>query len=83
MDSLNSPFYMDDELLSRIKDFALKRIAIHSDNDPFIPQSKLKEFVNLINADEYVLANGGHINKSAGIVEFDLLLDLIKKITNK
>lgn len=44
MDSLNSPFYMDDELLSRIKDFALKRIAIHSDNDPFIPQSKLKEF---------------------------------------
>ena len=78
MDSLNSTFYLSSEELASVAHLAKNRIAVHSDNDPFIPQEKLKEFVELIHAKEYVVPNGGHLNASAGLTQFNLLLDLIK-----
>ena len=79
MDGLNSTFYMDDAELKYITELSENRIAIYSDNDPFIPQSKLNEFSELIKAEKYVVHNGGHLNSSAGFLNFELLLKLIKK----
>lgn len=79
MDNLNSTFYLTDEELKKITKLAFERIAIHSDNDPFIPQDKLKEFASLISADEYTIPNGGHLNKASGLMQFNFLLNLIKK----
>lgn len=80
MDKLNGTFYLPENELKKLSIFAKKIISIHSDNDPFIPQNKLKEFAELINAEEYVVHNGGHLNKRAGLISFNLLLDCIKNI---
>lgn len=79
MNSLNSTFYLTDEESKKITELVKRRIAIHSDNDPYIPQDKLKEFAKMIVADEYIVQNGGHLNKAAGLTRFQLLLDLIKE----
>ena len=80
MDSLNAPFYIPVEHIKKIVQLAKNRLAIHSDNDPFIPQEKLKEFAKLIEAKEIVVHNGGHLNKAAGLTEFPILLEELLKV---
>lgn len=80
MDKLNGTFYLFEESLKRLPLYAQKRVSIYSDNDPFIPQNKLKEFAEHIEAEEHLVYNGGHLNKSAGLITFEILLDYIKKL---
>lgn len=83
MDSLNSTFYVDDSKLADLVLYAENRVSIYSNNDPFIPQHKLEGFCKEIDADKEIILNGGHLNKSAGIISFTELLDIIKNILNK
>lgn len=80
MDGLNGSFYFDNAELKKISELVKKRIAFRSDNDPFIPQEKLCEYVSLISAEEIVIKNGGHLNASAGLKTFEPLLEKIKEI---
>lgn len=78
MDGLNSSFYLSMDELKKIPSLVQDRISIYADDDPFIPQLKLKEFANVINSKEFIVSNGGHLNKSAGLTSFELLLNQIK-----
>ena len=80
MDNLNSTFYLSKEELRNISSFVPRRVSIYSDNDPFIPQMKLEEFADTISSEKVIVNNGGHLNKSAGLVSFELLLSQIKKM---
>lgn len=51
----------------------------HSDNDPYVPQSKSKFVAEKLEAEQYELVkNGGHLNAAAGYTKFPLLLNDIK-----
>lgn len=80
MDGLNGSFYFNNDELKKISKLVKNRIAFYSDNDPFIPQEKLCEYVSLISAEEVVIENGGHLNASAGLKIFESLLEKIKEI---
>ena len=80
MDKLNGSFYIPPKELSRINKYAKTRIAFFSDNDPHIPQEKLKELPSIIEAEPIILKNGGHINKSAGYTTFRELIEIIDRI---
>lgn len=52
----------------------------HSDNDPYVPQSKSLFVAEKVEASKYeIIKGGGHLNKSSGYSRFPLLLDDIKK----
>lgn len=80
MNRLNGSFYDDDEVIKELPQYVQNVISFHSDNDPFIPQERLKEFSTLVSSKEVIIKNGGHINKAAGMLEFELLADVIKSI---
>jgi len=81
MNRLNASFYLDDAMLSELPSYANKVVSFHSDNDPFIPQYKLVEFAKTISAEEKMVKGGGHINKSAGMTEFEQLFNAIVTIS--
>ena len=53
--------------------------VFHSDNDPYIPLEKAKEFAKNLGTSIIVVKNAGHINQEAGYTKFELLLDMMKK----
>ncbi len=79
MDGLNGSFYLPEEELAKLSNYAKKRVSFYSDNDPYIPQEKLSGFATTIGAEAIVLENGGHINKSAGFTTFEKLLEVVGK----
>lgn len=77
MDDLNGSFYFNEGDAASLRANIPVRISYYADNDPFIPQEKLVEFVCLIDAKAVLVKNAGHFNASAGYNEFQLLLDQI------
>lgn len=63
----------------KIKSHCKEFYVYHSDNDPYVPQSKSAFVAEKVEAKKYeIIKGGGHLNKSAGFSEFPLLLDDIK-----
>lgn len=56
-----------------------RSFVFYGDNDPYVPQDKLSELANILNAQKTVLANGGHLNTDAGFTKFHLLLSKIQE----
>lgn len=64
----------------KIKNNCKAFTVINSDNDPYVPLERGKEFAKNIDAELVVLKNAGHINKTSGYTEFPLLLQKIKEL---
>lgn len=63
------------KIINHCKEFYI----YHSDNDPYVPQSKSAFVAKKVEAKKYeIIKGGGHLNKSAGFSEFPLLLGDIK-----
>lgn len=54
--------------------------VINSDNDPYVPLDKGREFAKNIDTELIILKNAGHINQDSGYIEFPLLLEKIKEL---
>lgn len=83
MDELNGSFYFDESDLSTIKSNIKNRVSYYSDNDPFIPMEKLKEFAEQLESDSICIKNAGHFNASAGYTEFEDIFDKIVSLMQK
>jgi predicted alpha/beta hydrolase family esterase len=65
-----------EKIKSHCKDF----YVYHSDNDPYVHQSKSALVAEKVEAKKYeIIKGGGHLNESSGFSEFPLLLEDIKK----
>lgn len=74
-DAVNCTMYLNNA--SDFVKLCKKRVHIHSLNDPYVTQEKLNEFTKLIDAQEIVIEQGGHLNAEAGYKKFPKLLELI------
>lgn len=75
--AVNGTFYKTDFDFGKLKRLISERIAVYADNDPYVPQEKFEEFIQLTESKPVVVEGGGHLNSKAGFSEFPLLLDLI------
>jgi predicted alpha/beta hydrolase family esterase len=74
--TVNGTFYKTDFDFVKTQNLIEKRIAVFSDNDPYVPQEKFEEFVNLTKSEPILIKNGGHLNSDAGFITFPKLLEL-------
>jgi hypothetical protein len=81
-DDINKSFFMENSELSKFTDYSNFSHCFISDNDPYIPMDKLKQFSNIIKADLHIIPNGGHFNIDAGYVKFVEVIEIIKDTEN-
>ena len=74
---VNQTFYLENEELVKVKDYANEIICIYGDNDPYITQEALHNLVEVLDANEVIIHNGGHLNKAAGYTKFEEILKII------
>ena len=79
-DKVNQSFFMND--YSNFKNYCNNRIAIYSNNDPFVPHNLLEEFSKNIDASVSVIDNAGHFIEDDGYKTFSYLFELIKENNN-
>ncbi len=79
-DNINKSFFLENIKLSTLKDYVELIYCFISDNDPYIPFSKLKEFAEIIGGELYVIHKGGHFNTAAGYNKFEKLYNIIDAI---
>jgi hypothetical protein len=79
-DDVNNSFFIDNHDISKINNYIKFIHCYISDNDPYLPMEKLKEFAILLKANLHIIPNAGHFNTTAGYIEFKELFDLIKGI---
>lgn len=56
--------------------------AYYGDDDPYVPQEKLKEFAEALDVKPRVIKKGGHLNESVGFVKFEGLWADLGKLLN-
>lgn len=56
-----------------VKKYCDDIVCFYSNNDPYVPFAKEKEFADAIANESFVIQGGGHLNKSAGFDKFDEL----------
>lgn len=78
IDVVNKSFYKTDFDFEKLQQLIKKRIAVFTDNDPYVPQEKFEEFVTLTKSETVVIPHGGHLNADTGFTTFPKLLDLCK-----
>ena len=76
-DKVNSSFFMND--YTNFEKNCKNRVAFHSDNDPFVPQSLLIEFAKNIKANTHIIKNAGHFIEDDGYLTFPELLSSINE----
>ena len=76
--AVNATFYKIDFDFQKIIQHIPERIAVYADDDPYVPQEKFKEFIDLTQSKPVMVKGGGHLNARAGYKEFPLLLSLIE-----
>ena len=67
----------------KIKEHCSKFVAIHSDNDPFVPLSHNKLYVEKLGADSIIEHNKSHFSGDDGINELPSALEAVLKISNQ
>ncbi len=76
-DKINQTFYERDIDWQTIKQNCEKALVLHGDNDPYVPLSEAEELADKLDCQLRVIKDGGHLNQSAGFVEFPELLESI------
>ncbi|MFA5048093.1 MAG: alpha/beta hydrolase [Patescibacteria group bacterium] len=77
-DELNKTFADKQFDWMTIKNNCRKFVVINSDNDPYVSLDKGQELADKLGTGLIVLGGAGHINKEAGYMEFEFLLEKIK-----
>jgi hypothetical protein len=52
--------------------------VLYGDDDPYVPQTVLRQVAEALGVQATVIPKGGHLNTEAGFTEFPLLLEIIK-----
>ena len=82
-DDVNYSFVTKDFDWDKIKQNGRGFYIYHSDNDPYVPQSKSQFLADKLSAKKYdIIANGGHLNSTSGFDTFPTLLNDIKRISH-
>lgn len=79
-DILNKKFFFKSEDCILLRNLCQNRLAILSNNDPYLSESVLSDFANSIDAKQIIIKEGGHFNTANGYLKFDILFEEIKKI---
>lgn len=82
-DKINRTFYDKDFDWQKIKKSSQEVFVFHGDNDPYVPLSEAENLAEKLCAETEVIKNGGHLNESAGFVEFPALLETIITFDNR
>ena|SRR3989338_440592 len=64
----------------KIKKAARRFIAIHSDNDRYVPIKNGELLRNKLNAELIIVKNAGHLNEGGGYIELPIVLEKLKEI---
>jgi len=76
-DEVNKTFFIH-PTVEAAKQYFNKSWCFYSDNDPYVPRTLSESIASQLDASTEIVKGGGHINKGAGYVEFDRLLQVIK-----
>jgi len=75
-DAVNEPMFIDN--YKDIRNYCDNIVCFYSDNDPYVKFEVEKEFADTISTAQYIIENGGHLNKESGYITFDEILKAIK-----
>lgn len=76
-DAINRSLFVAHEALQDIPKLADRRVTFYSDNDPFIPIEKYREFSTAVEADTRLVPGAGHFNAESGYTTFPDLTNLL------
>ncbi len=65
---------MNTDHIERIHEYCDDIVCLYTDNDPYVPYEKEKEFADLVSDRRELIKGGGHLNAETGYVKFDELL---------
>lgn len=82
-DKINRSFYEKDFDWQRIKQNSKDVFVFHGDVDPYVPLKEAESLAENLGTEVEVIKNGGHLNKSAGFVEFPAILEAIITFDNR
>ncbi len=71
-DAVNKSMYINN--LQDIKNFADEIVCFYSNNDPYVPFIKEKEFADTVATKQIILDGAGHINAESGYTKFKDIL---------
>ena len=77
-DEVNKSFFIYDDL-EKTREHYNRAFCFFSDNDPYVPRCMSEDISKSLNAHIEIIHNGGHLNASAGIIEFNELKKAIEK----
>ncbi len=76
--TVNNTFYKTDFNPEQLQKSIHTAYVLYSDNDPYVPQGKGREFANLLNASLIPVKGAAHMNAEVNMHEFPLVLELCK-----
>ena len=79
-DKINHTFFEKGFNWKKIKKNCGTFVLINSTNDPYIPMELGKRLAQNLDISLILLKDAGHINKAAGFIEFNFLLEKIKEV---
>lgn len=68
-DDVNRTFFKYPDL-TKARSYFNKAFCLYSNNDPYVPMNLSQSAAEQLGAEVKIIPNGGHLNASAGIVEF-------------
>lgn len=78
---LNSYFLKEKSIdFDKVNANTEKAFVFFGDNDPYVPQDSLNKLADNLKTKPVILAEGGHLNASAGFTEFPELLEAVLSI---
>ena len=74
-DSVNESMFCTD--LEKVKEYCQDIVCFYTDNDPYVPYEKEKEFADMIASKQIMISGGGHLNAESEYVTFEQLLEYL------
>ncbi len=74
-DNVNASMFCNN--IAQIKKYCQYIFCLYSDNEPYIPYDKEKEFADSITKNQIIIKNGGHLNSESGYTQFPELIQFI------
>lgn len=71
-DTVNKPMFIDN--FYDVKNYCNDIVCFYSDNDPYVSYVAEKDFADNLTNNQYIIANGGHINSESGYIKFEEIL---------
>lgn len=81
--STKKKFNLSMDILGKVKDFALYRYSIYSDNVPISSIERLKEYAKLLDSTLVLIPGGGHFGPKSNVFEIEELDKIILSLINK